>query len=106
MNYVYLCLAVAFNVGAYAVFKAISSKEHDLLWASLFGSGLALGAVNVFFFTLALRQTRLAVAYPIFAGASITFIVLLSAFLYGERVSITNLGGAVLVIAGIALLTR
>jgi small multidrug resistance pump len=106
LNYIYLCFAVAFNVGAYAVFKAIAAREHDLVWASLFGAGLALGGINTLLFTLALREIRLAVAYPMFAGASITFVVLLSALVFGERVSVANVAGAALVFTGIALLTR
>ena len=106
MNYVYLVLAVAFNVGAYAVFKGIAAREHDVLWASLFGAGLALGGINTLFFTSALREIRLAIAYPIFAGASITIVVFMSALAFGERVSLANLVGAALVVAGIAMLTR
>jgi multidrug transporter EmrE-like cation transporter len=41
--------------------------------------------VNVFLFTTALRDLRLAIAYPVFAGASISFIVLVSALLFNER---------------------
>lgn len=106
MKYALLALAVAFNVGAYAVFKIISTKSHGLLWASLFTSGLALGAVNVFLFTAALRELKLAVAYPAFAGASITLIVLLSAWFFDEEVTTANLAGAVLVVLGIILLSR
>jgi hypothetical protein len=64
MRYSLLALAVAFNVGSYVIFKFISGKSHDLAWAGLFACGLALGAVNVFLFTTALRELRLAIAYP------------------------------------------
>lgn len=106
MRYALLALAVAFNAGSYVVFKFISAKPHGLAWAGLFACGLALGAVNVFLFTTALRDLKLATAYPVFAGASITLIVLLSAWFFDERVTSTNLAGAALVALGIALLTR
>ena len=106
MRYVLLALAVAFNVGSYVVFKLISAKPHDLAWASLFACGLALGAENVFLFTTALRELRLAIAYPMFAGASITLIVLASAWLFDEKVASLNLAGAALVVLGIAFLSR
>ena len=106
MRYALLALAVAFNVAGYAVFKFISPKPHGLAWAGLFAGGLALGALNVFLFTIALRELRLAVAYPIFAGASITLIVLLSAWLFNEKVTATNVAGAVLVVLGIVLLSK
>lgn len=72
----------------------------------MFTSGLALGAVNVFFFTVALRELKLAVAYPAFAGASITLIILLSGSFFSEKVTIINLAGAAFVIFGIILLSR
>jgi multidrug transporter EmrE-like cation transporter len=106
MRYVPLALAVAFNVGSYVVFKFISSKPHGLAWASLFACGLALGAVNVFLFTTALRELKLAVAYPVFAGASITLVVLLSAWLFNEKVTSINFAGAALVALGIVFLSR
>jgi multidrug transporter EmrE-like cation transporter len=106
VKYLHLSLAVAFNVGAYIVFKAISDRNHGLLWAVLFALGLLLGAVNVFFFTNALKDITLAVAYPVFAGASIALLVVVSAWLFGETVSVTNIAGAALVVAGIFALTR
>jgi len=106
LSYLYLCLAVAFNVGAYAVFKSIAIREHDVLWISLFGAGLALGGINTLFFTFAMRRIPLSLAYPMFSGASIAFVVLLSAVVFGEKVSATNLAGAATVALGIVLLTR
>ena len=106
MRYTLLALAVAFNVAGYAVFKFVSAKPHDLAWAGLFVCGLGLGALNVFLFTIALRELKLAVAYPAFAGASITLIVLLSAWLFNEKVTTTNAAGAVLVVLGIVLLAK
>jgi len=106
MNYVYLALAVAFNVAAYMVFTAISPKPHEMLWAGLFASGLALGGINTFFFTQALRGINLATAYPIFAGTSISLVVLFSGLLFGEEVSRANILGAAAIVIGIIILTR
>ena len=106
MRYALLALAVAFNAGAYAVFKSISARPHDLAWAGLFACGLALGALNVFLFTAALREVSLAVAYPAFSGASIALIVLLSLWLFNEKITTTNVAGAVLVVLGIVLLVK
>ena len=72
----------------------------------MFASGLALGAVNVYFFTAALRELKLAVAYPAFAGASVTLIVLLSGSFFNEKVTIMNLAGAAFVVLGIIFLSR
>lgn len=106
MKYAFLALAVAFNVGSYVVFKTISGKPHGLLWAALFAAGLALGAMNVFFFTVALRELRLAVAYPALSGVSIALVVLLSGWYFGEEITTANLAGAVLVVLGVVFLLR
>jgi len=106
LSYLFLCLAVAFNVGAYAVFKTIAAREHDVLWISLFAAGLALGGINTLFFTFAMRRIPLSVAYPMFSGASIALVVLLSAMAFGEKLSAVNLAGAATVALGIVLLAR
>lgn len=106
MRYFYLSLAVLFNVGGYIIFKAISSRQQDLVWLLAFAAALALGAVNVFFFTKALRDLNFAVAYPAFSGASITLVVLVSAVVFDERTQPIHLLGAATVVLGIYLLTR
>ena len=106
LKYLYLCLAVAFNVGAYAVFKSIAARDHDALWLGLFAAGLALGGINTLFFTYAMREIPLSLAYPMFSGASIALVVLLSAVTFGEKVSATHLAGAATVALGIVLLSR
>lgn len=106
MKFAYLGFAIVFNVAAYIVFKAISLRPHNSIWAAFFVLGLALGAINVFFFTLALKEFKLGVAYPVFAGASISAIVLVSAWLFAERFTPMNAVGAALVVAGIVALTQ
>ena len=106
MKYLYLGLAVVFNVAGYTIFKAISQRQQDLVWVAWFALALALGAVNVLFFTKALRDINFAVAYPAFSGASITMVVLVAAVIFHERVQPINLLGAATVVIGIYLLTR
>ena len=106
MPYVLLGAAVVLNVAAYAIFRAIAHRPHDTLWALQFGLGLALGAANVFCFTAALKHVSLAVAYPVFSGATIALVVLTATLLFGERVSATVVAGCAVVVLGIVLLTR
>lgn len=106
MKYTFLSLAVLFNVSGYIIFKTISNKPQNLAWLLLFAAALALGAINVFFFTKALKDMSFAVAYPVFSGASITLVILLSAVAFHERIQPTNLVGAATVVVGIYLLTR
>ena len=106
MKELYLILAVAFNVASYLLYKSISNRQGGLFWFTVFALGLILGGVNVFFFTKALKDIRLSIAYPIFSGACIFFMALFSHLFFGERVSPINLVGAAFVVAGIALMSR
>ena len=106
MKYIFLSLAVLFNVSGYIIFKMISSRQEDLVWLLSFATALALGAINVFFFTKALKYINFAVAYPTFSGASITLVVLVSAVMFQERIQPINLFGAATVVLGIYFLTK
>ncbi len=106
MKYILLSAAVVFNVVAYGVFRSIAHRPHDLGWLMLFGIGLALGALNLLCFTVALKQLSLATAYPVFSGATIALMVLASAVVFKEQVTSGMLAGCVVIVAGIVLLTR
>ena len=72
----------------------------------IFSVGLILGAINTFLFTISLKEINLGIAYPIFSTASITFIILISVFIFNEKISIINIIGALIIIIGIVLLTK
>jgi multidrug transporter EmrE-like cation transporter len=99
-------LAVAFNVASYLLYKSIANKQGDILWTMIFTSGLILGGVNVLFFTKALKDIQLSIAYPVFSGGCIFFIVVLSHFIFGERISAVNIIGAIAMVVGITLMTN
>ena len=106
MKYILLSLAVLFNVSAYIIFKSIASNKNTFIWVVLFSSGLALGAINTFLFTKSLVELNLGVAYPAFSAASITLIILVSVFLFNEKMNLINALGAFIIIIGIVFLTR
>ena len=106
MKYVFLTLAVLFNVSAYIIFKSISNKQNNLQWLILFLTGLLLAGINTFFFTKSLKEMNLGIAYPVFSAASITFIVFLSVWIFHEKINAVNILGAFVTIIGIVLLTR
>jgi multidrug transporter EmrE-like cation transporter len=106
MKYAYLFLSIAFNVVSYIVYKSISNKETNMMWFIVFTIGLILGGINILFFTKALKNINLSIAYPVFSGTSIFLMVALSHFVFGERISATNVVGAVVIIAGIALVSN
>ncbi len=105
MRYVYLFLSVAFNVISYLLYKSISSRQSSVLWFVIFAIGLVLGGINVLFFTKALKDIQLSIAYPVFSGACIFLMILLSSIIFGERISFINMIGGAVVVAGIALMS-
>lgn len=106
MRHVDLFLAVAFNVASYLLYKSISNKESNILWFMIFGLGLILGGINVLFFTKALKNITLSVAYPVFSGACIFSMVILSHLIFGEKISVINMVGAFVIVVGIALMSN
>jgi len=106
MKHIYLFLSVAFNVASYLLYKSISNKESNIFWFVIFALGLALGGINVLFFTKALRDIKLSIAYPVFSGGCIFFMVLLSHAFFGEKISLINMAGALVIVAGIALMSN
>ncbi len=97
--------AVAFNVAAYLVYKAIAGSSPRIWWP-MFAVGLMLGAANTFLFARSIKAIPLSVAYPVFTGASFAFIILAGALAFHERLLPVHLGGMALVMTGIVLVTR
>jgi multidrug transporter EmrE-like cation transporter len=106
MRHVYLFLSVAFNVASYLLYKGISAKQADVTWYLIFLLGLLLGGINVLFFTKALQNIKLSIAYPIFSGGCILFMIILSHYFFGEKISAMNMVGAAVVVIGIALMSN
>ena len=105
MRYLFLFLSVAFNVASYLLYKSISHKERSILWLMVFATGLILGGINTLFFTKALKNINLNIAYPVFSGACILFLSILSNVIFGEKLSVVNIVGAVVIVVGIALMS-
>ncbi len=105
MRHIYLFLSIAFNVASYLLYKSISNKPSGILWVALFATGLVLGAINVFFFTKALKDIQLSIAYPVFSGGCIFLMALLSHALFAERIGGTHIVGAAVIVLGIALMS-
>jgi len=105
MKYINLFLSIAFNVASYLLYKSIADKPRDGLWAVIFTAGLVLGAVNVYFFTKALKDIQLSIAYPVFSGGCIFLMALLSNAIFSERVGTTHIVGAAVIVLGIALMS-
>ena len=105
MRHIYLFLSVAFNVASYLLYKSISNKQNNIFWFMIFALGLVLGGINILFFTKALKDIKLSIAYPVFSGACIFSIVILSHLIFGEKISIINIVGAIVIVVGIAFMS-
>ena len=106
MKHIYLFLSVAFNVASYLLYKSISNKESNAIWFMIFALGLILGGINVLFFTKALRDIQLSIAYPVFSGGCIFFMMVLSHAIFGEKITVINMVGALVIAVGIALMSN
>ncbi len=105
MRHVYLFLSIAFNVASYVLYRSISNKPGGIRWSVIFACGLLLGGINVFFFTKALKDIPLTIAYPIFSGGCIFLMALLSYAIFGERMGAIHIVGAAVIVLGIALMS-
>jgi multidrug transporter EmrE-like cation transporter len=105
MNYLYLFISVILNVASYLVYKSIAQKPHDLSWSAIFIFGLILGGINVYLFIKALKSINLSIAYPIFSGACLALMLILSHFIFGEKINGINILGTIVIFAGIILLS-
>lgn len=106
MKYLNLIFAILFNVGGYVLFKHISRTQMGLRWYLIFLAGLGLGAVSTFCFTQSLKSFQLSTTYPIFAAGTALLILVFTTLFYNERFSGAHLGGILLALAGIYLMTR
>lgn len=71
-----------------------------------FLAGLILFALNVFAYQGALRTLKLSVAYPIMVSGGYLIILLVSWFLFQERLTPAQYAGIALILGGIWLVVR
>lgn len=95
LNFVYAGTSVCTKMASRTAWM---SKEYVLWMAG------AVGVMGLYalLWQQALARVPLAAAY-VFRGTSLIFILLLSAWLFGEPVTARNAAGAVLIVCGIAL---
>lgn len=67
---------------------------------------VALGyGIAFFFLSVVLQSLPVGIVYAIWAGCGVAGAAIAGAFLFGERIGLPELGGFLLIIAGVALLT-
>ncbi|MFI2639513.1 DMT family transporter [Streptomyces sp. NPDC018610] len=100
MGYVMLAGAIAAEVVATTALKY--SEGFSRLWPSLL---TALGYVVSFvLLAQALKAVQIGTAYAIWSGAGTAAIAVLGLLLFGEELTLTKVGGILLIIGGVVVL--
>lgn len=100
MHYLYLALAIVFEIFATSALKAVDGFTR--LMPSLLvvvGYGAAF-----FFLSLALRHLSIGIAYAIWSGAGIVLISVAAYFIYGQKLDAAALIGMGLIVAGVVII--
>lgn len=71
-----------------------------------FIGGLIFYGINVVLFAKALDRLPVSAAYPVLAASGFALLALVSAFVFGERLSISQYAGLAVTLGGIALIAR
>lgn len=114
MKWIILILGVLSNASASALIKAAMTAPRKLPSLtepmSLFQNwplllGLFLYGMAFVLYALALTRLPLNVAHPILTSGSIAVVAMFSVFFFGEQLSVINLIGIGLIMAGVVVLT-
>lgn len=103
-----LICAILFNTaGNFFIkhFSLTSDVQNPLSYLNpWFILGIVFFGVNVFFYSWALKDIPLVVAYPILIGISICLVAILAVFLLKERFGMAHAAGIALLMLGVSLL--
>ncbi|CAN92295.1 putative Conserved membrane protein [Sorangium cellulosum So ce56] len=115
-GYLFLIIALVFNATANILMKLASRRVPSMEGLSLVEKalalvtnyhlvlGLVLFASNILFYVLALKRINLSIAYPIMSSGGFLLISVFSVYFLHETLTGLQIGGIVLIAAGIALL--
>ncbi|WP_437680035.1 DMT family transporter [Sorangium sp. So ce131] len=115
-GYLFLIIALVFNATANILMKLASRRVTSMEGMSLVQKGLALAtnyhlvlglvlfASNILFYVLALKRINLSIAYPIMTSGGFLIISVFSVYYLREPLTTMQIGGIVMIAAGIALL--
>ena len=100
MGFVYLAIAIVFEVLATTTLKATDSFTR--FWPSVVV--IVCVFTSLYFFSICLRTVSVAVAYPIWSGVGATLVTILAWKIYGQRMDGPALLGIALIVAGVAVI--
>lgn len=98
INLIYACTYICMKKAS--GFEFLSPSY--VLWTI---GAVAIMGIYALLWQQVLARTPLSTAY-MFKGTSLVFVLLLSALLFGEGITLTNIIGSVIIISGIALFAR
>ncbi|MBR0177293.1 MAG: EamA family transporter [Bacteroidales bacterium] len=98
VNLVYACTSI---------FTKMASRQEMLSWPYLFWIAGTIGVMGVYalLWQQVIARMPLSTAY-MFKGTSLIFVLLISALLFGEAITLNNVLGSVIIIAGIVLYAK
>lgn len=100
MNYIYLIVAVAFEVVATSALK--ETNGFTRLWPSVIA--LAGYACAFYFLSLVLRQVPVGIVYAMWCGAGIVFITAIAWIWFRQALDLPALLGIGLIMAGVVVI--
>ena len=98
VNLVYACTSI---------FTKMASRQEMLSWPYLLWIAGAIGVMGLYalLWQQVIAKMPLSTAY-MFKGTSLIFVLLFSALLFGEAITLNNLLGSAIIIAGIVLYAK
>ena len=98
VNFVYACTSI---------FTKMASRQEMLSWPYLLWIMGAVGVMGVYalLWQQVIAKMPLSTAY-MFKGTSLVFVLLFSALLFGEAITMNNVIGSVIIIWGIVLFAK
>ncbi|ETT81427.1 multidrug efflux SMR transporter [Viridibacillus sp. FSL R5-0477] len=100
MHWIYLCLAIIFEVGGTTSMKL--SEGFSRLYPSILMIVFYLG--SFIFLTLSLKNLDVSVAYAIWSGVGIVIITLIGFFMFQEGLSTVKAVSIILILIGVVTL--
>lgn len=90
-----------------SIFTKLASAEEFLTLRYLLFMGCAVAVLGVYaiIWQQILKRLPVSEAY-MFKGTALIFVLLISALLFGESITVTNIIGATMIIGGIALFAK
>lgn len=98
VNLIYACTSI---------FTKMASRQEMLSWPYLFWIVGAIGVMGVYalLWQQIIKRMPLSTAY-MFKGTGLIFVLLISALLFGEAITLNNVLGSAIIIAGIVLYAK